>query len=429
MTVTTEWTGYKNKNQYYINSNASNGGGGQGHRQRDDIDFHEVFAPTVRWTTLKLGIAMSTILGWEIYQYDIDTAFLEAKLEEDLYMRPPEGLNCAPDEVCKLQRSLYSTRQANMNFYVLIVTFLTNEGYVQSAYDPCLFYGMEVAEDPDSINIRVYVFVDDFIVTAPTTAIIFKFRSLLKSRFGVKDIGPITKVLGMHTVRDIPNGTTTLSQEAHIEQMLEKFGMTNCKGCLTPAITSPTREDNKHIPVSLEPRPKNGRQQNDAPDIPMYQSMVGSLMWVAECTRPDIKFAVGRCARKMTCPTTEDMIAVKRIMRYLSKTKKNWSLPTAKLNPHYWDMLMLTGVDTGKPGAVPRAMSFTWLEQLSLHTPPSKSQLLYPPARQNTMPYRPAAKRLSSCEPCWMREDSHKGTPPSSGRTTRAALQWQTINL
>ena len=114
---------------------------------------------------------MSTILGWEIYQYDIDTAFLEAKLDEDLYMRPPEGLNCAPDEVCKLQRSLYGTRQANRNFYVLIVTFLTNEGYVQSAYDPCLFYGMEVAEDPDSINIRVYVFVDDFIVTAPTTAI------------------------------------------------------------------------------------------------------------------------------------------------------------------------------------------------------------------------------------------------------------------
>ena len=70
---------------------------------------------------------MSTILGWEIYQYDIDTAFLEAKLEEDLYMRPPEGLNCAPDEVCKLQRSLYGTRQANRNFYVLIVTFLTNE--------------------------------------------------------------------------------------------------------------------------------------------------------------------------------------------------------------------------------------------------------------------------------------------------------------
>jgi hypothetical protein len=180
---------------------------------------------------------------------------------------------------------------------------------------------MEVTDDPETINIRVYVFVDYFIVTAPTTATISKFRSLLKSRFGVKDIGPITKVLGMHTVRDIPNGTTTLSQEAHIEHMLERFGMTGCKGCLTPAVASPNREDNKHIPVPLEPRSKNGRQQNDAPDIPMYQSMVGSLMWVAECTRPDIKFAVGRCARKMTCPTTEDLIAVKRIMRYLSKTK------------------------------------------------------------------------------------------------------------
>jgi hypothetical protein len=72
----------------------------QGHKQRESIEFHEVFAPTVKWTTLKLGIAMSTILGWEIYQYDIDTAFLEARLDEDLYMRPPEGLDCNPDDVC-----------------------------------------------------------------------------------------------------------------------------------------------------------------------------------------------------------------------------------------------------------------------------------------------------------------------------------------
>ena len=49
--------------------------------------------------------------------------------------------------------------------------------------------------------------------------------------------------------------------------------------------------------------------------------MVGSLMWIAECTRPDIKFAVGRCARKMTCPTMQDVDAVKRIMRYLKGTK------------------------------------------------------------------------------------------------------------
>ena len=114
--------------------------------------------------------------------------------------------------------------------------------------------------------------------------------------------------------------------------MLERFGMTGCKGCLTPAVASPSREDNKHIPVPLEPRSKNGRQQNDAPDIPIYQSMVGSLMWVAECTRPDIKFAVGRCERKMTCPTTEDLIAVKRIMRYLSKTK-SMVLTYSKIQP------------------------------------------------------------------------------------------------
>ena len=205
---------------------------------------------------------------------------------------------------------------------MLIVSFLILHGYTQSAYDPCLFYGMSTPGDHETINIRIYVFVDDFIVTAPTTDIILDFRSLLKSRFGVKDIGPITKILGMHAIRDIANGTTTLSQTAHIEQMLAKFGLTDCKGCLTPAVASQSREDNKHTATPLEPRSqKSARLQNDPPDIPLYQSMVGSLMWVAECTRPDIKFAVGRCARKMTNPTTEDVVAAKRIMRYLSKTK------------------------------------------------------------------------------------------------------------
>ena len=90
-------------------------------------------------------------------------------------MRPPEGLNCAPDEVCKLQRSLYGTKQANRNFYMLIVSFLILHGYTQSAYDPCLFYGMSTPGDHETINIRIYVFVDDFIVTAPTTDIILDF--------------------------------------------------------------------------------------------------------------------------------------------------------------------------------------------------------------------------------------------------------------
>ena len=264
---------------------------------------------------------MSTILDWEIYQYDIDTAFLEAKLEEDLYMKPPEGLTCAPDEVCKLQRSLYGTKQANRNFYVLIVSFLTTNGYLQSAYDPCLFYGIIKSGDTNSINMRVYVFVDDFIVTAKNVDTILKFRQLLKSRFGVKDIGPITKVLGMHTIRDIPNGTTTLSQTAAIEAMLQKFGMQDAKQCTTPAIA---RKSTETDPKNTMPLPKSStkaRQQNDPPDVQLYQSMVGSLMWIAECTRPDIKFAVGRCARKMTCPTTEDVIAVKHIMRYLKGTK------------------------------------------------------------------------------------------------------------
>jgi hypothetical protein len=103
--------------------------------------------------------------------------------------------------------------------------------------------------------------------------------------------------------------------------MLQKFGMQDAKQCTTPAIArKPTETDSKNT-MPLPKSSTKARQQNDPPDVQLYQSMVGSLMWIAECTRPDIKFAVGRCARKMTCPTTEDVIAVKHIMRYLKGTK------------------------------------------------------------------------------------------------------------
>ena len=72
------------------------------------IDFTETYAPTARSVTVRLVMTMAAILGLDLRQFDVDTAFLGAPLKETIYMHAPEGLDgIKPGHVLLLKRSLY----------------------------------------------------------------------------------------------------------------------------------------------------------------------------------------------------------------------------------------------------------------------------------------------------------------------------------
>ena len=86
----------------------------QGYSQAEGIDYHEVFSPVVRSTSVRLLLALANTLDWDIHQMNVKTAFLQGDLTEDIYMKQPEGYRSKehPDYVCKLNKSLYGLKQS-----------------------------------------------------------------------------------------------------------------------------------------------------------------------------------------------------------------------------------------------------------------------------------------------------------------------------
>jgi hypothetical protein len=113
----------------------------RGFTQIAGVDYEETFAPTAKFTTIRLMLSLACSLCWPVDQADIDTAFLWAKLEEDIYMQQPPGHEDPdyPHHVCKLQRSLYGLKQSAHLWNQLLSKTLKSFGYEQLLTDTTCF--------------------------------------------------------------------------------------------------------------------------------------------------------------------------------------------------------------------------------------------------------------------------------------------------
>lgn len=122
------------------------------------------------------------------------------------------------------------------------------------------------------------------------------------SKFEMKDLGKAELILGIRvTQRD---GSIKLDQEAFIEKMLKKFNMSDCKTTTTPLVTGQQLE-------------RGIEQMQSLP----YRELIGSLMYAAVCTRPDIAFAVSYLSQFNNCYDEEHWRSAKYVLRYLKGTK------------------------------------------------------------------------------------------------------------
>ena len=104
------------------------------------VDFDRVFATVVKALTIRLVLAIAAARDYNLSSLDIRQAYLQAALDEDLYMRAPPGVNNRGGElVCKLRRSLYGLKQAGREWAQLLSSFLVSWGFVRSTIDVCLY--------------------------------------------------------------------------------------------------------------------------------------------------------------------------------------------------------------------------------------------------------------------------------------------------
>lgn len=269
----------------------------KGFMQRFGDQGTEVFAPTSNLCTLRVLLALAANQDLDVQQIDVKTAFLNGVITDDVYIKCPPGFE-VPGKVWKLRKALYGLKQAALAWYETMKTAMIQSGFILSEADPCLF-----TRGNDDDKVYVLVHVDDCLLVGKHAATEETKKDIGKL-FEIEDRGAIRHFLGMEVLRDYKQHRIWVGQRHYVLNIIERFKMTDCKPRVTPFEASKQLE-------------KEGTTLSD--EVP-YRELVGSLLYLCQCTRPDIAHSVGMLSRYMSNPTKEHWEAAKSVVRYLSAT-------------------------------------------------------------------------------------------------------------
>jgi len=158
-------------------------------------------------------------------------------------------------------------------------------------------------------QIILSLYVDDGLCATDSEELYASFLADLRTRFDLSDQGELKWYLGVAIDHNVTTGVTSLSQQLFVNTLLKRFDLEGITPKLTPA------EPNTHLLRADQP------STPDKETVRLYQQMVGSLMYLACFTRPDISYAVNQCAKYMSNPGPTHVTAAKRIFAYLAGTR------------------------------------------------------------------------------------------------------------
>jgi transposase InsO family protein len=283
----------------------------QGCRQVQGIDVDEVFAPTSSFGARRVLLSKAAHEDMEIHQVDIKTAFLNGELEEEVYVSQPPGFHNGGAQVCRLNKALYGLKQAPRAWYQKLDATLEKHGFQACMSDA----GIYVSEKSGEAPVYLVLFVDDMLIMSMDIARVRDFKKAISDEFSIHDLGEVKDFLGCQIVRDRAQKKIWMSSGLKIEALVESFGLDGeTRGVETPMSKSfvPTSQSSQDsvegAGIVLEPGHR-------------YCELVGSLLYLANTTRPDIAQAVGVLSRYRGAPTTAHMQEGLRVVRYLKGTQ------------------------------------------------------------------------------------------------------------
>ena len=281
----------------------------RGFTQVYGLDYFNTYSPVTRLTSIRIILAIAVRYDWEIESFDFVGAYLNGELDDNevIYMQSPPGYKNDAHTVKRLRKSLYGLKQAGRKWYDTLVCTLNSLGFNTTHADPGVFY-TRVKND----ILILAVHVDDCILTGSSRKLITLYKEKLNACHALTDLGPVHWLLGIKITRDRAAHTISLSQSSFIDTILSRFSMTEAKPYGSPMIPGAIY-GKKDSPSS----PDEATRMQRTP----YQQAIGSLMYAAVATRPDIAFAVSILSRFLNNPGDAHWEAVKRVFLYLKSTK------------------------------------------------------------------------------------------------------------
>ena len=273
----------------------------KGFTQVHGTDYFETFSPTAKMSSIRIMMQLAANSNLTVHQMDVKTAFLNAPIDCEIYVRQPEGYEVKDKGgnllVLKLNKSLYGLKQSGRNWNSLLHKFFVSNKFVQSALDPCVYF-LRV----DNNSVIILVWVDDLLLAASSEMMLSNIKNSLKSAFKMKDLGPISFFLGMRILQ-YPH-RIEIDQTEYLTKVLHRFGMYECKPRSTPSEVNPAAFD-----ASDSEKPNNN-----------YRQVVGSLIYAMVCSRPDLSWVVTKLSQSLSKPRKGDWIMIKHVLQYIKGT-------------------------------------------------------------------------------------------------------------
>ena len=235
--------------------------------------------------------------------------FLNGNLEEEVYMKQPEGFSSNEGEhlVYKLHKSIYGLKQASHQWYLKFHEVFTSFGSEENIMDQCIY--QKVSGSKICFHM---LYVDDILLAANDKGLLYEVKHFLSKNIDMKDMAEASYVIGIKIHRERSRGILGLSQETYSNKVIERFNMKYCSLSVAPIL--------KGDRFDLNQSPKNDFEREHIKNIP-YASVVGSLMYAQVCTKPDIAFVVGVLGRYQSNPGIDHWRDTKKVMRYIQGTK------------------------------------------------------------------------------------------------------------
>ena len=158
----------------------------KGYTQKEGIDYEKTFLPIAMLKSIWILLAIAAKLDYEIWQMDVKTTFLNGNLEEDIYMRQPEGFIAKGQEhmVCKLQRSIYGLKQASRSWNIRFDQAIKTFGFDKNPDEPCVYKRIQGVT-----VIFLVLYVDDILLIENDIEVLSDVKDWLKNQFEMKDLG------------------------------------------------------------------------------------------------------------------------------------------------------------------------------------------------------------------------------------------------